>query len=110
VVVHGEVKINSREEENPRAELTALEVLPLSAVRSQKTSEVAMRIDAERLTPARAGDLRALLGKHPGGCAVTVRAVIPEQSETTLSVPLRIQPTDELLESARRLGFEVELR
>ena len=69
-----------------------------------------MRIDADRLTRDKAGDLRALLGKHPGGCAVTVRAVIPEQSETTLAVPLKVQPTDELLESARRMGFEVELR
>ena len=110
VVVQGEVKINSREEENPRAELTAIEVLPLAAVRNQKTSEVAMRIDAGQLTRDRAGDLRALLGKHPGACAVTVRAVIPEQSETTLSLPLKVQPTDDLLESARRLGFEVELR
>ncbi len=110
VVIQGEVKINSREEENPRAELTAMEVLPLAAVRNQKTSEVAMRIDADRLTRDRAGDLRALLGKHPGGCAVTVRAVIPAQSETTLSVPLKIQPSDDLIESARRLGFEVELK
>jgi DNA polymerase-3 subunit alpha len=110
VVVQGEVKINSREEENPRAEITALEVLPLAAVRTQKTSEVAMRIDADHLTRNRASDLRALLGRHPGSCAVTVRAVIPEQSETTLSVPLKVQPTDELIESARRLGFEVELR
>jgi DNA polymerase-3 subunit alpha len=36
--------------------------------------------------------------------------VIPEQSETTIAVPLKITPADELLESARRLGFEVELR
>jgi DNA polymerase-3 subunit alpha len=110
VVIQGEVKINSREEESPRAEITALEVLPLAALRNQKTSEVAMRIDADQLTRDRAGDLRALLGKHPGACAVTVRAVIPEQTETTLSVPLKVQPTDELIESARRLGFEVELR
>jgi len=110
VVVQGEVKINSREEENPRAEITAVEVLPLSAVRNQKTSEVALRIDADRLTKDRAGDLRALLGKHPGSSAVSVHAVIPQQSETRLTVPLKVQPTDELIESARRLGFEVELR
>jgi DNA polymerase-3 subunit alpha len=110
VVIHGEVKINSREEENPRAELTAIDVLPLAAVRNQKTSEVALRIDADRLTGACAGDLRALLTRHPGGCAVTVRAIIPEQSETTIAVPAKVQPTDDLIESARRMGFEVELR
>ncbi len=109
VVVHGEVKMNNREEETPRAELTAIDVLPLAAVRNQKTSEVAMRIDADKLSRERATDLRALLGKHPGSCAVSVRAVIPAQSETTLAVPIKVQPTDDLIESARRLGFEVEL-
>jgi DNA polymerase-3 subunit alpha len=36
--------------------------------------------------------------------------VVPEESETTISVPVRVQPSDDLLEAARRLGFEVELR
>jgi DNA polymerase-3 subunit alpha len=110
VLVHGEVRINNREEENPRAEITAIDIEPLAAVRNQKTSEIALRIDADRLTADRAGDLRALLGRFSGSCPVTVRAVIPEQTETTISVPLKVQPADELLESARRLGFEVELR
>ena len=110
VVVQGEVKINNREEENPRAELTAVEVLPLAAVRNQKTSEVAFRIDADRLTGEQSSDLRALLTRHPGSCAVTVRAIIPEMSETTISVPNKVQPADELIEGARRMGFEVELR
>jgi DNA polymerase-3 subunit alpha len=110
VLVHGEVKINSREEDNPRAELTAIEVEALSAVRKQKTSEVMLRIDADRLTKERAGELKTLLGRFSGACAVTVRAVIPEATETTISVPLKIEPADELLEAARRMGFEVELR
>jgi DNA polymerase-3 subunit alpha len=110
VLVHGEVRINDRDADNPRAEITATEVEPLSAVRSQKTSELALRIDADRLTSERAAGLRTLLGRHPGGCAVTVRAVIPQETETTIAVPLKIQPADELLEAARRLGFEVELR
>jgi DNA polymerase-3 subunit alpha len=110
ILVHGEVRLNTRDEDNPKAELTAIDIEPLSQVRRHKTSELALRIDADRLTPDRAGSLKSLLGRHPGGCAVTVRAVIPEQSETTISVPLKIQPADELIESARRLGFEVELR
>jgi DNA polymerase-3 subunit alpha len=110
LLVHGEVRIDTRDEENPRAELTAIEVEPLSRVRSQKTSEVAFRIDADQLTGDRATSLKALLGKHAGPAAVTVRAVIPEESETTIKVPLKVTPADELLEAARRLGFEVELR
>src|SRR6266542_502121 len=110
LLVHGEVRVNTRDEENPKAELTALDIEPLSAVRRHKTSEVTLRIDVERLTPERAGGLRTLLGKHPGACSVSVRAVIPEQSGTTISVALKVQPADDLIEWARRLGFEVELR
>jgi DNA polymerase III subunit alpha len=110
ILVHGEVRLNTRDEENPKAEVTAIDIEPLSAVRRHKTSEVTLRIDADRLTADRAGSLRSLLGRHPGSTAVTVRAVIPEQTETTIAVPLKIQPADELIESARRLGFEVELR
>ncbi|HEX9048948.1 MAG TPA: DNA polymerase III subunit alpha [Anaeromyxobacter sp.] len=110
ILVHGEVRVNTRDEENPKAELTAMDVEPLSLVRRHKTSEVMFRIDADRLTGDRAAGLRTLLAKHPGNTAVSVRAVIPEQTETTLSVPLKVQPADDLLEAARRLGFEVELR
>ncbi|HEX9241499.1 MAG TPA: DNA polymerase III subunit alpha [Anaeromyxobacter sp.] len=110
ILVHGEVRLNTRDEENPRAELTATDVEPLSAVRRHKTSEVTLRIDAARLTAERAGGLKSVLGRFPGQTPVTVRAVIPEESETTISVPVKVQPADELLEAARRLGFEVELR
>jgi DNA polymerase-3 subunit alpha len=110
ILVHGEVRVNTRDEENPKAEITATDVEPLSRVRSHKTTEIALRIDAERLTADRAGTLKTLLVKHPGNTAVTLRAVIPEQTETTISVPLKVQPADDFLEAARRLGFEVELR
>ena len=110
VVVHGTVKIDSRDEENTRAEITAIEIEPLAQVRAQKTSEVLFRIDAAALDRERSTALRALLLRHPGGCAATVRAVLPGESETTISQPLKVGPTGELIDSARRLGFEVELR
>jgi DNA polymerase III subunit alpha len=110
LLIHGEVKVNSRDEDNPHAELTAVEIEPLSRVRSQKTSEIVLRIDADRLDAERAAAVKALLARHPGPCAVTVRAVIPLQSETTIAVPQRVATSDEVIETARRLGFEVELR
>jgi DNA polymerase-3 subunit alpha len=110
IVVHGQVKMDQRDEENPRAEIVATEVELLSSVRSSRTRELALRIDADGLTADRATSLKGLLERHPGGCAVTVRAVIPRESETTLRVPTRVAPSDDFIESARRLGFEVELR
>jgi DNA polymerase-3 subunit alpha len=109
LLVHGEVRINTRDEENPRAEITAAEIEPLAAVRTQKTREIALRIDADQLSAARAEGLRALLQRSPGSCSVTVRAVIPGESETTLQLGQKVAAGDELIDAARRLGFEVEL-
>jgi DNA polymerase-3 subunit alpha len=110
VLVHAEVRMDTRDEENPKAGLTAIEIEPLSSVRDQKTSEVLFRIDADALSAERAAGLKALVARFPGGCAATVRAVIPRESETTIALPAKVQPADDLLEAARRLGFEVELR
>jgi DNA polymerase III subunit alpha len=109
IIVHGEVRMNTRDEENPVREITALDIQLLSEVRSQKTSEIALRIDVNELTAERSRDLKVLLTRHPGACAVTVRAIIPEETETTLRVPQKVTPSDELLDAARRLGFEAEL-
>jgi DNA polymerase-3 subunit alpha len=110
LLVHGEVRVNQRDEEHPSAEIVASDIELLSHVRNQKTSEVALRIDAGRLQPETVAQLRALLGRHGGSCPVSLRAVIPERSETKLRIKDKVAPSDEFLEAARRLGFEVELR
>jgi DNA polymerase-3 subunit alpha len=110
ILVHAEVKLDNFDEENPKVVLTATEIEPLTAVRNQKTTEVLFRIDADALTGERATSLKALLARFPGGTAASVRAVIPGESETSITVPSKVQPADDLLEAARRLGFEVELR
>jgi DNA polymerase-3 subunit alpha len=110
IIVHGLIRMNARDEENPRPEITAVDIQLLSTVRTQKTAEVALRIDADRLAADRARELKVLLGRYAGACAVTVRAVVPGESESVLRVPHKVAPSDELLEAARRLGFEVELR
>ncbi len=110
ILVHAEVRMDTRDEENPKAGLTAIDIELLSSVRSQKTSQVLFRIDADALTADRAEGLKALVGRYPGSCTATVRAVIPQESETTITIPVKVQPADELIEASRRLGFEVELR
>jgi DNA polymerase-3 subunit alpha len=110
LLVHAEVRMDTRDEENPKAGLTAIEIEPLSSVRSAKTTEILFRIDADALTAERAAALKALVARSPGACAASVRAVIPQESETTITLPSKVQPSDELIEAARRAGFEVELR
>ena len=85
LLVHGEVRLNQRDEEHPSAEIVASDIELLSHVRNQKTSEVLLRIDADRLAADTVSQLRALLGRHGGPARCSVRAVIPERSETTAS-------------------------
>jgi DNA polymerase-3 subunit alpha len=110
LLVHGEVRLNQRDEDHPSAEIVASEIELLSQVRNQKTSEVVLRLDAERLKADTVAQLRTLLGRHGGSCSVSVRAGIPERSETRLKVKEKVAPSDDFIEAARRLGFEVELR
>jgi DNA polymerase-3 subunit alpha len=110
LLVHGEVRLNQRDEEHPSAEIVASDIELLSHVRNQKTSEVVLRVDADRLKAETVAQLRTLLGRHGGSCPVSVRAVIPERSETKLKVKEKVAPSDDFIEAARRLGFEVELK
>ena len=42
--------------------------------------------------------------KFPGNCPITVRALIPTETESNISVAQRVAPGDALIEAARRLG------
>ena len=111
LLVHGEVKVNSRDEENPRAELTAIDDrAALAGPHARRPPRSPCASTPTGSTEERAAAVKALLARHPGGCALSVRAVIPLETETTITVPQKVAPADELIESARRLGFEVELR
>jgi DNA polymerase-3 subunit alpha len=109
IVVHGQIRMNTRDEENPSAEITATDIQLLSDVRSQKTSLLTLRIDAEELSADKAGELKALVARHSGPCAAVVRAVIPRETETVVRLPSKVGTADEFIDAVRRLGFEVEL-
>ncbi|HTP25507.1 MAG TPA: OB-fold nucleic acid binding domain-containing protein, partial [Anaeromyxobacteraceae bacterium] len=110
IVVHGQIRMNARDDQHQRAEITASDVQLLSEVRRQKTSEVVLRIDAENLTGERAQQLKALLGRFRGTSAVTLRAIVPRETETSIRLPFKVDPSDGFLDSSRGLGFEIELR
>jgi DNA polymerase III subunit alpha len=109
IVVHGQVRMNTRDEEHPSAEITASDIQLLSEVRSQKTSVVTFRIDADALSADKATELRSLVSRHAGPCAAVMRAVIPQETETVVRLPSKVATSDEFLDATRRLGFEVEL-
>jgi len=83
------------------ARLHLEEAVPLGQVREQRTRLVELRLNADAVTRAELDRLAKLLGAHRGECPVSLRLEVPGRSETVLSLPQRVAPTDALL-----LGLE----
>jgi DNA polymerase-3 subunit alpha len=107
VLLTGSVQINSRDEENPKAELIADEVQSLVVVRAQRTKRLELRLPAALATEEKLEKLGALLGRHPGNLGVALQIVLPRESEITVTAgELKVAPDDELLTAIDRLFGE----
>ena len=62
------------------------DVLPLDRAEERLSTCLRVRIRAEEATDDRLSSLRRLLQARPGDCAVTLHVVIPDESETIMSV------------------------
>jgi DNA polymerase-3 subunit alpha len=62
------------------------DVLPLDRAEERLSTCLRVRIRSEEATDDRLSSLRRLLQARPGDCAVTLHVVIPDESETIMSV------------------------
>ncbi len=63
------------------------DVMELARAEEKLARELHVRIGSEEATPDRLTALRDRLERNPGDCAVRIHLVIPNQSETVLSLP-----------------------
>ena len=107
VLLTGVVQINSRDEENPKAELIADEVQSLVEVRAQRTKRLELRVPVALATEERLLKLRELLDKHPGHLGVALQLVVPLESEVLISAgAVKVAPDDEMLAAIDRIFGE----
>ena len=98
VLVKGVVQVNTRDEENPKAEVVADSVESLVQVRAQRAKRLEIRVLAPLATEERLASLRELCLKNPGNVGVAMQLVLPQQSEVTVATSaLKVAPSDELL-------------
>ncbi len=93
--------------------LLVREVLELERADERLASQLGLRVRADEASKDRLFALRAVLEKYPGECPVALHIVIPEQSETLISLPrLGVRPGPALVEDLTGLfGRDVtELR
>ncbi len=93
------------EGENRAPRLQMKSALTLPTLRTQKTKEMHLRLKADALGPQQLEELKKILLQHVGDCRTHVHLLIPDRSETrlTLSERYSVAPTDELLVKIERL-------
>jgi len=99
LLVTGTVQMNTRDEENPTAEIIVDDIVPLAEMRARRASRLTITVPAEQITPDRLGRVKNLLAQHPGSLGVEMRVVVPGASVTKVVVrDCKVTPSDELRE------------
>ncbi|WP_432820979.1 DNA polymerase III subunit alpha [Trichloromonas sp.] len=86
------------------------EVLSLREVKERLTKRVHFRLTTPGLSEDQLQSLRQILGRFSGNCDVLLHLVIPNRSETIISLPekLKVSASDEIMDAAEKLfGYNV---
>ncbi len=90
--------------------LLASEVLSLAEIKDRLTKRVHFRLTTPGLSEAQLHSLKDILGRFHGNCDVLLHLVIPNRSETIISLPerLKVSASDEIMDAAEKLfGYNV---
>jgi DNA polymerase III subunit alpha len=111
ILVTGTVQINNRDEEHVQAELIVESIQSLKEVREKRVKRLELRLDASTVDATRLKALREIAQKYAGATPLAIALTMPGEAETLISTALKIQPTDELIDSVNRLfgGKVVEM-
>jgi DNA polymerase III subunit alpha len=104
LLVTGTVQINDRDAESPQAELIVEEIQSLREVREKRVKRLEIRLPAALVTDEKLEKLRDIASKHAGATPLAVAVTLPSEAEILIgNIPLKVQVSDELLESVNRL-------
>jgi len=107
VMVKGAVQFNSRDEENPKAEVIVESIESLAAVRAQRAKRLEIRLPIALVTEEKLVELRKICHAHPGSVGLALQLLLPQLSEVTVaSTALKVSPDDELFGEIEKLFGE----
>lgn len=103
LLVSGTVQM-SRDEENPQAELIVDDIQSLKEVREKRVKRLELRLHVDMATDEKLAQLAEIAKKHAGATPIAVALHMPGEAEALVGgTNLKVQVTDELLESVNRL-------
>ncbi len=104
ILVSGTVQMNSRDEENPVAELIVDNIESLREVREKRVKRLELRLHVDMATDEKLARLAELAKKYAGATPIAVALHMPGEAEALVgNTNLKVQVCDELLESVNRL-------
>jgi DNA polymerase-3 subunit alpha len=107
ILVTGTVQVNTRDEENPIAELIVEQVQSLKEVRDKRVKRLELRVRADLVTEDRLQRLSGLAREHAGGTPLAVSIVLPGQAEALIgNTGLKVDVSDALIAAVDRLFGE----
>ncbi|OGR32770.1 MAG: DNA polymerase III subunit alpha [Desulfuromonadales bacterium GWC2_61_20] len=96
--------------EDESCKLMASEVLTLKEVQEKLTRRVHLRLTSPGLDQDQLQGLKDILQRHRGGCEVRIHLVVPNRSETVMSLPagFQVAASDQLMSDTDKLfGYHV---
>ena len=107
ILVTGTVQVNTRDEENPTAELIVEQVQSLKEVRDKRVKRLELRVRADLVTEDRLERLSGLAKEHAGATPLAVSIVLPGEAEALIgNFGLKVDVSDALIAAVDRLFGE----
>jgi DNA polymerase-3 subunit alpha len=104
ILVTGSVQVNNRDEEHPVAELIVEDIQSLREVREKRVKRLELRLHVDMATDEKLAKLAEIAKKFAGATPIAIALHMPGEAETLIGgTSLKVQVTDELLESVNRL-------
>jgi DNA polymerase-3 subunit alpha len=99
LLVTGTVDVPWGDAENPRERLRFMDAKLLTSIRSERSTMLDVRLNADLLNGDQLTALQKLLTQFPGTCRTRLRLEIPQRSETVFDLgdDFKVEASDELL-------------
>jgi DNA polymerase-3 subunit alpha len=108
LLITGTVDAPFGEGETARERLRFMDAKPLASIRTERSSLMEIRLNADLVTDEQMTTLHTLLRQFPGPCHTRLRLEIPQRSETVLDLgdDFKVAAADELLAKLEQIFGE----
>jgi DNA polymerase-3 subunit alpha len=108
LLITGTVDAPFGEGETARERLRFMDAKPLASIRTERSSLMEIRLNADLVTDEQMATLHTLLRQFPGPCHTRLRLEIPQRSETVLDLgdDFKVAASDELLAKLEQIFGE----